>query len=133
MGIGDALKWLLTQFQKMLDFFLSLPKKIWDIFVSFFMYVYNFFFHEETGLVWVVLREFLDFMFAAIDKSLGAVIRPLIVQYGPVIKTVGEKVGELNVFFPVVEAGQLLGIFLVFLVVVLTIRILLKIIPGAGG
>ena len=93
--------------------------------------IWNQIFNEETGHFWTLFDWFFD-----VGIELVETFFPNISDYvAPYLATIDFAmvwVGRLNDFFPLTEAGVLLGVFWAFILVFLSIKFILKIIPGIG-
>ena len=94
-------------------------------------HIWNQIFNEQDGHFWTLC----DWIF---DVGIGFVkmFFPNISEYiAPFVATINYAMvfmGRLNQFFPLVEIGVLLGIFWVFVILFLIIKLVLKLIPGIG-
>jgi hypothetical protein len=104
-----------------------------DIVLQVFEAIWSIFFDSETGLVWWIFETFLSFgewcLLGLIDV-LG--MNNLLSQYSGVIAEAFLLCSKLNKFVPLVESVELFFIFVSFLSLIVSIRIILKFIPGLG-
>ena len=85
----------------------------------------------EEGFVWSIF----DFVIGLGNEFLQSfpAVENLLTQYEQPVSTILGLVLALNAFFPVQETISLIGIYLVFVAVVIVLKIILKVIPGMGG
>jgi hypothetical protein len=134
LAIDRTWNFLKDNFKVMLDFFLELPATLWKLVEDTGMAVYNFFFHEDYGLVWWCFTEVCDFIEWCNELvSFTGLVESFLEPYEDEITSSMELVSGLNAFFPIEETIILLGTYLSFVGIVLTCRLALKCIPGAGG
>lgn len=112
-----------------------------DEFTAFFVDVvyfvcdlfFDFFFHEEDGLVWYIFDCGISFgiWFQTHTSLLDVFVEP-VSRYNGAIAASMELIGRMNQFIPIVEAGFLFGLFITFILFFLGVKLFLKLIPGMG-
>jgi len=102
----------------------------WD----FCFFLYDLFLGEE-GFVWYVVEQFIEFGIWIVEWLLLAFpdIAAIVTQYEGTFSFAMRWIGMLDAFFPVTESLTLFGIYMGFMFVVLSVRLILKIVPGMGG
>ena len=93
-------------------------------------FIFDLFF-GENGIVWFLL----DIVIMLIEEFIDLLpdLSGIVSQFdGGSIVFVSRLMGRLNMFFPVVEGLYLLAAFLLFLVVFLILKAVLKLIPFIG-
>ena len=96
-------------------------------------FLFDFLFEEESGLIWSIAGFLIEkgTWFLGHSDFVNTWTEPFS-RYSGAINSSKEIVGRLNQFFPIVEAGILIGFFSVFIIFFLGIKFILKLIPGMG-
>jgi hypothetical protein len=113
-------------FESIVEFLLGLVLEI-------FKTVWAIFFDENYGLVWWLVELFLSFgewFLLQLIETLG--MRNLLSRYSNEITETMELCSKIDAFVPLYESVELLGIFLVFLMFFLFVKMILKLIPCIG-
>lgn len=125
--LRDAFLWVVKNvtgfFWSVVDYVI---KMVWD----YCFYLYNLFLGED-GLIWYPFNFLLECGNWLLDQmpNFGEVI----LGYGGTFSFTMAFVGRLNQFFPLTESAVLLGIYIIFMMVFLLFRLLMKVVPGLGG
>jgi len=127
--IQDAFNWIKAQLQKFLDFFLEIFQKLWELVCKVGSYIFDFFFHEEKGLVWWLCDYLISLARDAVTwfPDLNAVLQ----QYQAEAGTFQTVIGRMNQFFPITESLALVVTFMGVFLAVLCWRWLVKLFRGA--
>ena len=120
--IVGGVKEILKGIWSIVDFVI---KMVWD----FFYYLYDLLFGEE-GFVWYIFDVALEWGDWFITEVLPDFSD---LSYFNSIDFAMVWVGRLNDFFPLTEAGVLLGVYCGFMAIFLMCRLVLKLFPGLGG
>jgi hypothetical protein len=126
-GIKDALVNIWNSFLELVD---SVFDWIWDVVVYCGQVIWDFFLHDDDGFVWWLLRMFGDWATWFIEQIPD--MSSILGQYSSPITTAMQLMSKLDKFFPLSEAVSLLGIFIVFLLIFLSVKLILKLIPTVG-
>jgi hypothetical protein len=95
--------------------------------------IWSIFFDEKNGIVWWVIDTMFfygEWFLLQLINVLG--MQDLLSQYSVVITQTMVLCSKINRFVPLVESLELFFIFLSFLVMFLTVKFILKLIPGVG-
>lgn len=128
--IKDTLGWLYSCFQTFLDFFLEFPKKIWELICEAGQLFYDFFFHEETGLVWQMTRGVLESVSMYVD--LLPDVSSLLAEHTSTFSEVMCLISTLNSLFPIVESLFFFELFIMFVISFLCIKIIWTVVIRGG-
>jgi hypothetical protein len=112
--------------ESIIDFLLSLVLEI-------FKTVWAIFFHENYGIVWWFVDLFLSYgewFLLQLVSLLG--MQGLLSRYSSEITETMRLCSEIDAFVPLHESVELFFIFLSFLVLFLSVKLILKLIPGVG-
>ena len=103
---------------------------IWETIVYCGQVIWDFFFHEESGLVW----SFVGFVGDLAGWFLEQLpdISGILDDYSSSFSVTMSLVSKCDNFFPLTESIVLFGIFIVFLLVFLGAKLILKLIPTVG-
>jgi hypothetical protein len=110
-------------------FFEGLKKIVLEIFKA----VWSIFFDENTGFVWWVIDTFFslgEWFLLQLVNVLG--MQGLLSEYSGVITETMILCSKLDTFVPLHESVELFVIFLSFMVIFLSVKLILKLIPGLG-
>jgi hypothetical protein len=111
----------------------GLFEELKDIVLYIIDVIWLFFFDENNGIVWWII----DLMFSYGELFLLQLVEvfgmeDLLSEYSEVISETMMICSEIDRFVPLHESLELFFIFLSFLTILLTIKMILKLIPGIG-
>jgi hypothetical protein len=113
--------------------FESFYRGLKDIAVAIINFIWSIFFDENNGVVWWLIDTFFSYgewFLLQLVNILG--MENLLSRYSGVIIEVMTLCSKLDAFLPLHESVELFGIFLSFLVIFLSVKLILKLIPGIG-
>jgi hypothetical protein len=111
----------------------SIIEFLLDLVLEIFKTVWAIFFDSEAGLVWWFVDLFLslgEWFLLQLIETLG--MKDLLSRYSDEITETMRLCSEIDAFVPLHESVELLGIFLVFLMLFLFVKMILKLIPTIG-
>lgn len=103
---------------------------LWSVVVYVGGVLWDFFFHEESGLVWWLCGLFLDLGAWFIEKlpDFSGLVGQYAQYFGPTL----EVCARANKLFPLKESLTLLGIFITFVILFLGAKLIMKLLPSVG-
>jgi hypothetical protein len=96
-------------------------------------FIWSLFFDETNGIVWWIIDTFFslgEWFLVQMVNVLG--VDKLLSEYSGVITETMLLCSKLDRFVPIYESVELLFVFLSFLAVFLSVKLILKLIPGIG-
>lgn len=116
--------------QKVIDGLYAIAGWLWDIIVYCGQVLWDFFFHEEDGLLWTVCGWVAEWGEWFVEQF------PDVVQYiEPFHDSASQTmtlIGKLNTFFPIVETIIFIGVFIVYVMLYIGVKFILKLVPTIG-